>query len=119
MPRTKKIGLGGSLGSRYGTAPRKRYVEIMSQMRHKHECPRCRLRAVKRLSVGIWLCNKCGHKFAGGAYVPYTKLGEVAMRTSKGAITSIETERETIETSKVAQSTYMSEGKKSGVKRKS
>ncbi len=119
MPRTKKIGLGGSLGPRYGTSPRKRYVEIMSRMREKHECPRCYLRAVKRLSVGIWLCKKCGHKFAGGAYVPYTKLGEVAMRTSKGSTVSIETEIETIEVSKVAQSSSMKEGEKSKVKRKS
>ncbi len=117
MPRTKKIGLGASLGSRYGTAPRKRYIEIVSHMRDKHECPRCHLRAVKRLSVGIWLCRKCGYKFAGGAYVPYTKLGEVAMRTSKGAPTSIEMESETIEAGKVAQSTGLKEGKKGKIKR--
>ena len=118
MPKTKKVGLGGSLGSRYGTAPRKRYVEIMSQMRGKHECPRCHLRTVKRLSVGIWLCNKCAHKFAGGAYAPFTKLGEVAMRAAKGATASIETESEIIETSKVAQSTIVSKGNKSRSKRK-
>jgi hypothetical protein len=36
------------------------------------------------MSVGIWLCGRCGLKFAGGAYVPATKLGEVARRAARG-----------------------------------
>ncbi|MBS7658030.1 50S ribosomal protein L37ae [Candidatus Bathyarchaeota archaeon] len=82
MGRTKKIGLGASFGARYGTLARKRYVEIVSQMRLKHRCPSCHKRAVKRESVGIWICKKCGFKFAGGAYTPTTKLGETAERST-------------------------------------
>jgi large subunit ribosomal protein L37Ae len=41
---------------------------------------------VKRESVGIWKCKKCGHTFAGGAYMPSTKLGVVAKRAAKGTI---------------------------------
>jgi large subunit ribosomal protein L37Ae len=82
MGRTKKIGLGASFSARYGTLARKRYVEIVSQMRLKHKCPKCHKKAVKRESVGIWICGKCGFKFTGGAYTPTTKLGETAERST-------------------------------------
>lgn len=45
-------------------------------------CPICTYRKVKRLSVGIWSCGKCGHTFAGGAYSPVTKLGSIARRAA-------------------------------------
>jgi len=84
--KTRKVGLAGSLGSRYGTVARRRYVDIVSQMRRPHECPQCHFKTVGRLSVGIWLCRKCGLKFAGGAYTPFTKLGEIARRATREAI---------------------------------
>jgi len=87
MGKTRKVGLAGSLGARYGTVARRRYMDIVSQMRRPHECPQCHFKTVRRLSVGIWLCRKCGVKFAGGAYTPSTKLGEIARRATKGAIT--------------------------------
>jgi hypothetical protein len=40
------------------------------------------------MSVGIWLCGRCGFKFAGGAYAPITKLGEVAERASRAGVAS-------------------------------
>jgi len=40
---------------------------------------------VKRISVGVWKCRKCGFTFTGGAYTPTTKLGIVAKRVAKGA----------------------------------
>ncbi len=80
----RRLGLGGGLGARYGTKVRRQYVEIVSGLRSKHECPRCRFMAVKRWSVGVWLCKKCGYKFAGGAYTPITKIGEVASRATRG-----------------------------------
>jgi len=87
LGKTRKVGLAGSLGPRYGTVARRRYMDIVSQMRRPHECPQCHFKTVRRLSVGIWLCRKCGVKFAGGAYTPFTKLGEIARRATKGAIT--------------------------------
>ncbi|MBO0888527.1 50S ribosomal protein L37ae [Candidatus Bathyarchaeota archaeon] len=82
MPR--KIGLAGGFGARYGTVARRQYVEIVTGLRSKHECPRCKFQTVKRWSVGIWHCRKCGFKFAGGAYTPSTKLGEIAARATRG-----------------------------------
>jgi hypothetical protein len=34
------------------------------------------------MSVGIWFCGRCGYKFAGGAYAPTTKLGQIAERAT-------------------------------------
>ena len=82
MPR--KVGLAGGFGARYGTVARRQYVEIVTGLRSKHECPRCKFETVKRWSVGVWHCRKCGFKFAGGAYTPTTKLGEVAARATRG-----------------------------------
>jgi len=88
VPRTYKVGPSGSFGARYGTVARKRYSTIMTELRAAHECPQCHIAAVKRLSVGVWLCNRCGFKFAGGAYAPTTKLGEIAERASRAGVAS-------------------------------
>ncbi len=93
MGRTYKVGLSGSFGARYGTVARKRYATVVGTLRSPHECPQCHITRVKRLSVGIWHCRRCGFKFAGGAYVPTTKLGEVAARAARaGVATSLAAE---------------------------
>ena len=81
--KVKKVGPAGTFGARYGTVVRRRYAQVVSGMRVPHECPRCHVRAVKRLTVGIWNCRKCGVKFAGGAYLPATKLGDVSKRAAR------------------------------------
>lgn len=81
--KVKKVGPAGSFGARYGTVARRRYAEVVASMRVPHECPRCHVRAVKRLTVGVWNCRKCGVKFAGGAYLPATKLGEISKRAAR------------------------------------
>jgi large subunit ribosomal protein L37Ae len=81
---TRKTGLAGGFGARYGTVTRRRYISIVTGLRSKHECPRCMFKTVKRWSVGVWHCRKCGFKFAGGAYAPTTKLGEIAARATRG-----------------------------------
>jgi large subunit ribosomal protein L37Ae len=82
----RRLGLGGGFGARYGTIVRRQHIEILSGLRSKHECPQCKFQTVKRWSVGVWLCKKCGYKFAGGAYTPITKVGEIAARATRGTM---------------------------------
>jgi len=82
--RTKKVGMARGLGSRYGGTVRKRYVKVLSEMKKAHKCPQCGSESVRRKSVGVWNCKKCGLTFTGGAYTPATKLGVVAKRAVKG-----------------------------------
>jgi large subunit ribosomal protein L37Ae len=56
----------------------------MQEMKKPHKCPQCGFSRVKRESVGIWKCGKCGFTYTGGAYTPITKLGIVAKRSAKG-----------------------------------
>lgn len=83
--RTKKVGPTRGLGPRYGATVRKRYIKVITEMRKPHTCPQCGFSRVKRESVGVWKCKKCGFTFTGGAYTPTTKLGIVAKRVAKGA----------------------------------
>jgi large subunit ribosomal protein L37Ae len=82
--RTKKVGPTRGLGPRYGSTVRKRYIKVMTEMKRPHKCPQCGFSRVKRESVGIWKCKKCGFTYTGGAYTPITKLGIVAKRSAKG-----------------------------------
>lgn len=83
--RTKKVGPTRGLGPRYGSTVRKRYIKVMEEMKKPHKCPQCGFSRVKRESVGVWKCRKCGYTYTGGAYTPITKLGVVAKRSAKGA----------------------------------
>ena len=87
LPKTKKVGPTRGLGTRYGTTVRKRYVKVVTELKKPHRCPQCGFVRVKRESVGVWKCKKCGYTFTGGAYTPVTKLGVVAKRAAKGAPT--------------------------------
>jgi large subunit ribosomal protein L37Ae len=73
MGRTKKVGSTGRFGVRYGRGVKKRYLEIERVQKAKHTCPSCMKAGLRRVSPGIWLCEKCGLKFAGKAYEPGTK----------------------------------------------
>lgn len=64
---TKTMGSAGRFGVRYGKSVRIKIAKIEARQRKKQACIFCNGR-VKRLSKGIWLCKKCGKKFAGHAY---------------------------------------------------
>ncbi len=81
--KTKKVGMARGLGARYGSTVRKRYVKVLSESKKTHKCIQCGSESIRRESVGVWNCTKCGLTFSGGAYTPVTKLGVVAKRTAK------------------------------------
>jgi large subunit ribosomal protein L37Ae len=86
LAKMKKVGPTRGLGPRYGSTVRKRYAKVMVGFKGKHRCPQCGFAKVRRESVGVWRCRKCDYTFAGGAYMPVTKLGVVARRAAKGAV---------------------------------
>jgi len=82
--RMKKIGSTRGFEARYGATVRKRYIAAIAGLKKAHDCPKCGSTSVRRQSVGVWKCRKCGTVFTGGAYMPTTKLGEIAKRAAKG-----------------------------------
>jgi large subunit ribosomal protein L37Ae len=85
MGNTKKVGISGKYGARYGSVVRKRYRIIMEKMKSKkNKCPKCKtIGSIRRISTGIWHCKKCGAKFTGGAYYIETPRGAESFRIAK------------------------------------
>jgi large subunit ribosomal protein L37Ae len=67
--RTKKVGVVGKYGTRYGASLRKVVKKIEIAQHSKYNCPFCGADSVKREATGIWKCRKCKVTVAGGAYV--------------------------------------------------
>jgi large subunit ribosomal protein L37Ae len=76
--RTKKVGICGKYGLRYGASLRKTIKKIEISQRKKYPCQFCGKVAVKRTVVGIWTCQKCQKSVAGGAYIPVTPAASTA-----------------------------------------
>ncbi|CAL9040880.1 unnamed protein product [Musa banksii] len=66
--RTKKAGIVGKYGTRYGASLRKQIKKMEVSQHAKYLCEFCGKYAVKRKAVGIWGCKDCGKVKAGGAY---------------------------------------------------
>jgi len=65
---TKRVGTAGRFGARYGKKHRAKVAEIEKKQRSKHKCPYCSKFKVRRVSIGIWMCEGCKAKFTGKAY---------------------------------------------------
>lgn len=65
---TKKVGIAGKFGPRYGVTIRKRIIEVSRARQKRQQCPECQHYAVKRESSGIWKCRHCKLVFAAAAY---------------------------------------------------
>jgi large subunit ribosomal protein L37Ae len=78
----KRRSLGARLRTRGGLSVRKRWTQMVIELKRPHKCPTCGWPSLSRLSVGIWSCANCGSKFAGGAYQPTTKTGLTSHRVA-------------------------------------
>ena len=66
-------------GARYGARLKKKFAEIESQQKAVYPCPYCNYVKVKRVSIGIWQCNKCNAKFSSKAY----SVSKIGMKTEE------------------------------------
>ena len=64
--KKKKIGAAGRFGAGYGKVKQK-FSDVEAKQRVRQDCPFCGGRT-KRQAKAIWLCSKCGKKFAGGTF---------------------------------------------------
>ena len=58
----------GQFGYKYGKKIRDKIIEVKRKSKKKYMCPACSRRAVRRVAAGVWICKKCGKKFASGAF---------------------------------------------------
>ncbi len=79
--RTKKVGVTGKYGTRYGASLRKMAKKIEITQHSTYVCPFCGKSAVKRSAVGIWGCRGCGKTMAGGAWSLNTAAATTARAT--------------------------------------
>ncbi|CAG0880077.1 unnamed protein product, partial [Cyprideis torosa] len=88
--RTKKVGIIGKYGTRYGASLRKTVKKMEVSQHATYTCQFCGKESMKRKCVGIWSCKRCRRVVAGGAYV----FGTTAAATVRSAVRRL---RETTE----------------------
>eukprot|EP00657_Telonema_sp_P-1_P002724 TRINITY_DN1631_c0_g1_i15.p1 TRINITY_DN1631_c0_g1~~TRINITY_DN1631_c0_g1_i15.p1 ORF type:complete len:111 (-),score=38.89 TRINITY_DN1631_c0_g1_i15:223-555(-) len=79
--RTKKAGICGKYGTRYGASLRKVVKKMEISQHSKYQCSFCGKDSVKRTCVGIWSCKSCKKTVAGGAYMLNTPTVTAARAT--------------------------------------
>ena len=78
---TKKVGITGKFGTRYGAKLRKQVRGIEILQRAKYTCTFCGKDSVKRQATGIWRCKACRRTVAGGAWELNTATAVTAKTT--------------------------------------
>lgn len=81
MAKTKKAGISGKFGARYGAKIRKEWNTVAQKQKGLVKCPRCetKLRNMRQ-SVGLWHCKRCGATWTGGAWESATARGKESHR---------------------------------------
>ena len=83
--RTKKVGITGKYGTRYGSTLRKLVRKIEVSQHSTYRCVFCGKDSVKRKCTGIWTCRSCRKTVAGGAYTLST-ASAVTVRSTIGRL---------------------------------
>lgn len=84
MATLTKYGSVKRFGVRYGRRVKEEFGKIEHMRASSSLCPFCRKKQMSRLSAGIWRCEKCNIKLAGGAYsVERIKLSEESSGEAK------------------------------------
>lgn len=79
--RTKKVGITGKYGVRYGSSLRRQVKKLEVQQHARYECSFCGKKNVKRGAAGIWTCGSCKKTVAGGAYTVSTAAAATVRST--------------------------------------
>ena len=66
--RTKKVGIVGKWGTKFGATLRKITKKFEVTKKAKYLSPFSGKESVKRTAVGIWKCKDTNRKIAGGAW---------------------------------------------------
>uniref|UniRef100_A0A060TH74 ARAD1D36520p n=1 Tax=Blastobotrys adeninivorans TaxID=409370 RepID=A0A060TH74_BLAAD len=79
--RTKKVGITGKYGVRYGSSLRRQCRKMETQQHARYACTFCGKNSVKREATGIWNCRSCNKTVAGGAYALSTSAATTVRST--------------------------------------
>ena len=79
--RTKKVGVTGKYGVRYGASLRKQVKKMEVSQHARYTCTFCGKNSVKRQAVGIWECRSCKKTVAGGAWTVSTAAAAASRST--------------------------------------
>ena len=81
--RTKKVGITGKYGTRYGASLRKTVKKMEISQHSKYTCTFCGKDKMKREAVGIWKCHdkNCRIVVAGGAW-SYSTTAAASVRSA-------------------------------------
>ena len=79
--RTKKVGVVGKYGTRYGASLRKQIKKQEVSQHATYNCAFCGKDTVRRSVVGIWTCRACKKQLAGGAFALSTATAATVRST--------------------------------------
>ena len=88
--RTKKVGIVGKFGTKFGATLRKIVKKFEVTKKAKYLSPFSGKESVRRQAVGIWKCKDTNRKIAGGAWT----LNTAAAVTAKTNINRLRRLRE-------------------------